>query len=241
VTSKKSVLSAIACLAMFALPTGALAGHHYDQDDGPRPYAWHDQGRHRGWFKHHHRRYAVRPIEDEDDEGEQGRFRPPERPPDFLCDGDGDDCEPNHDQGDWGDDDYGPPISYYRAAPPAGSNLVQDRTWAVDRQRAAYHALTLMRARHDTKAVNRISTVIHQLDARIARDNQLLGSGGYPSPPVPYNYRAWNSNYYSAGESPNYANYGYNPGYGYNPNLPASPDLNALTSMVGPLLGLPSH
>jgi hypothetical protein len=234
VKSIKNVLSAIAGLAILALPAAALAHHDHDGDDGPRPYAWHDQGRHHGWFKH--REQYGRPGEDEDDQGEHRRFRT-ERRAAFMCDGDGDDCEPN--QRDWADKDYGPPISYSRAAPPASYNLVQERNWLLDRQRRAYSVLTQMRARHDRKAMRRISTVIHGLDTRIARDNQLLADR-YPSAPVP-NYPAQaNPNYYSLSQAnPYYPNYGYNPGYGYNPNMPASSGLNTLTNMVGPLLGLP--
>lgn len=235
-TSKKSVMSAIAGLAIFALPASALAGHHYDWDDRPRPYTLHDQVWHRGWFKHH-RHYSATPVGDEEDEGEQGHFGRPGRPPAFLCDEDGDDCAPNPNQGGW-DYDYGPPTSYYQAAPPAGYNLVQHRDWLVDRQRRAYHVLTLMRARHDTKAVHRISTVIHQLDARIAQDNQLLAGDRYQSPPIPYFPMESNpSYYYPRQSSADYGTYGYYPRYGYNPNSAASPGLNALTSMLGPLLG----
>ncbi len=234
-TSKKNVLSAIAGLAMFALPASALAGHHHGWNHQPRPYAWHDQGWHRGWLKHHEQ-YAVRPIEDEDDEGENYHFRPRERPPAFLCDGDGDDCEPN--RGEWGNDDYGPPLSYYQAGPPAGYNPVQQRNWLLERRRRAYYVLGLMRARHDSRAAQRISTVIRVLDARIARDNQLMGGGRYVSPSVPYYPAPSNQNYANYGYNPGH---GYNPGYGYNPSSPSSPGLNALTSMVGPLLGLPTN
>jgi hypothetical protein len=159
--SKKNVLSAIVALTILALPAAALAGHDHDWDGGPRPFPWHDQGWHHGWFKHH-RHYGVRQAEDEEDE----------RPPALLCDEDGDDCEPN--LGDWGYDRYVPPISYSRALPPAGYGLVQQRNWLLEHQRRAYNALTLMRARNDRNAMQRISTVIHGLDARIARDNRLL-------------------------------------------------------------------
>jgi len=174
VLSKKSVLSAITGVAMLALPAIAFAGHQYDWDDDPQPYAWHDQGCHRG----------------------------------------------------------GPPVSYYREEPPAGYNLVQQRDWLLERRRRAYQVLEQMRARHDQRAVHQVATVIRELDGRIARDNQILASGQYLPPPVPYD---------PAESNPNHANYGYNPGYGYNPNSQSSPGLNALTSMVGPLLGLQSR
>jgi hypothetical protein len=169
VKSIKNVLSAIVALAVLALPAIALAGHEHDWNEGSRPFVWHDQGWHRGWFKHHRQ---VRPAEDEDDQGDYGPFGSPERPPAFLCDEDGDDCEPN--SVDWGYGRYVPPISYDRDVPSAGYDLVQQHNWLLDHQRRAYNALTLMRARHDRNAMQRISTVIHGLDARIARDNRLL-------------------------------------------------------------------
>jgi hypothetical protein len=237
-TTNRTALSAIAGIAMLVLPVSALAGHHHDRDDDPRPYAWHDQGRHRGWFKHH-QQYAVRRAEDEDDEGAHSHLRPSEEPPAFLCDGDGDDCESN--RGGWDDDDYGPPISYYRAAPAAGYNLVQQRNFLLDRRRRAYQVLGLMQARHDSHAVHRISTVIRVLNSQIDRDNQLLADR-YPSPPVSYYAPVSNpGDYYSGQFNPGNGRFGYNPGYGYNPNSQAAPGLNALVGTVGPLLGLPSY
>lgn len=116
---------------MFALPASALAGHHQDSDDHPRPYAWHYQGRHQGGFRHHGQ-YVLRPIEDEDEEGEHFHFRPAYRPPAFLCDEDGDDCEPTN-QG-YDDGDYGPPISYYRSVPPVRYGLTQQHNRLIQRR-----------------------------------------------------------------------------------------------------------
>ncbi len=231
-TSKKNVLSAMVGLAMLTLPAGALAGHHHrDGDDNPRPFAWHDQGWHRGWLKHQgYGRPAwgyARPIEDEDDEDEQSHFRPQPMPPAVSCDEDGENCQPlNQDYSDG--NEYGPPISYYEAEPPSDYSLIQQRDWLIQRRQRAYYVLGLMRARHDGRAARRILTVIHSIDARLARDNQLLAGGGYlPTP----------AQYYGAASNPNYpANSG-----AYNPNYPANPNLNALTTMVGPLLGLPSY
>ena len=237
-TSKKNMLSAIVAVAMFALPANALAGHRYDDgDDPPRPYAWHDQGWHKGWLKQH-RPYAVRPIEDEDDEGEHCHFRPSYQPPAFVCDDDGDDCEPAN-QG-YGDDDYRPPLSYYQAEPPVGYSLIQQRNWLIQRRRAAYNALHMMQVRYDERAARRLLTVIHSLDARIAHDNQLLAGGGY-MPAVPYDGAGSNSNYAYDPNSAYGPNYGYNTNSAFNPSYAASPALNAITGMVGPLLGWPSH
>lgn len=57
--SRKKVLSAIAGLAMLALPVSAFAGHHdqYGNWNHPR---WHDQGFHKGWAKHQFVPPAVR-------------------------------------------------------------------------------------------------------------------------------------------------------------------------------------
>ena len=125
-TSKKSVLSAIVGLAMFALPASALAGHLQDWDDYPRADAWHYQGRHQGWFKHHGQ-YMP-----EDEHGEHFHFRPTYRPRAFRCDEDGDDCEPTSEGYD--DDDYGPPISYYRSEPPVRYGRIQQRNWLIERR-----------------------------------------------------------------------------------------------------------
>jgi hypothetical protein len=237
VTSKKNVLSAMIGLAMFALPASALAGHHQDWDDQPLPYAWHDQGWHRGWLKHQGQ-YAVRPIEDEGDEGEHCHFRSRYQAPAFLCDDDGDDCEPTN-QGFEHDDDYGPPISYYQPEPPVGDSLIQERNWLMQRRRAAYNALYAMRVRHDGRAAHRVLTVIHLLDARIAHDNQLLAGGGY-IPSVPHYRVAPNSHYAYNPNSAYGPNYGYNSNSVFNPSYVTSPALNAITGMIGPLLGSPS-
>jgi hypothetical protein len=150
VTSKNNVLSAMVVVAMFALPASALAGHHQDWDDPPRPYAWHDQGWHRGWLKHH-RPYALRPIEDEDDVDKHCHFRPRHRPSAFLCDDDGDNCRPA-DPGYRDGGAYGPLFSYSQAEPPAGDSLIQQRNWLIQRRQAAYNALYAMRLRHDGPA-----------------------------------------------------------------------------------------
>jgi hypothetical protein len=217
-------------LAMLTLPASALAGHHHrDWDDKARPFAWHDQGWHRGWLKHqgYGRPAYARPIEDEDDEDEQSHFRPQPMPPALSCDEDGDDCEPV-DQGYSEGYEYGSPISYYGAEPPSGYSLIQQRDWLIQRRQRAYYVLGLMRARHDGRAARRMLTVIHPIDARIARDNQLLAGGGYPPTRAPY---------YGAASNPNYL---ANSGAFYR-NYPANPNMNALTTMVGPLLGLPSY
>ena len=162
VKSIKNVLSAIVALAVLALPAIALAGHEHDWNEGSRPFVWHDQGWHRGWFKHHRQ---VRPAEDEDDQGDYGPFGSPERPPAFLCDEDGDDCEPN--SVDWGYGRYVPPISYDRDVPSAGYDLVQQHNWLLDHQRRAYDPVRGKRLRYGTVPIRQ----------HVSRDHNG-GSGG---------------------------------------------------------------
>jgi hypothetical protein len=216
----KSILSALAGMAMLALPASALAGHHHEWNGNQRPFAWHDQGEHRGWFKHHG--YDARPVrvEDEDDEGEHCR-RPVERTPAFLCDDDGDDCRPagaNY----WGGYDYGPPVSYYQAAPPAGYGRAQRRAFLLRRRARAYYVLRMMRARHDYRAERRMAGVISSLNGGLGRGNRMA-VGGYRAP------------------SPYYDSTAYNPDSSYSPGYQPNPRLNMLTNMVGPLLGTPSY
>lgn len=50
--STKKTLSAIAGLAMLAIPVSALAGHKHENQERFRPYAvHHDNGQHRGWMR----------------------------------------------------------------------------------------------------------------------------------------------------------------------------------------------
>ena len=50
--SRGKILSAMAGLAMLAIPVSALAGHRQDNFRAARPFAQHDQGFHNGWGKH---------------------------------------------------------------------------------------------------------------------------------------------------------------------------------------------
>jgi hypothetical protein len=130
VTSQKNLLSGMIGLAMFALPANVLAGHP-DRDDHPQPFAWYKEAWHQRSFKHHGP-YVLRPIEDEDDDGEHCHLMPRYPALAFLCDKDGDDCEPTN-QGD-DDDDYGSPLSYHRSEPPVGYGLIRQRNWFIQRR-----------------------------------------------------------------------------------------------------------
>jgi hypothetical protein len=91
--TRKSGVAALVGLMFLALPIAASAGHDQDDGDDSPQQSWHDNGKHRGWYKHHH---------DRDDEGwapppqavYPGR---PDRPLGWssgrrVCDHDGDDC-----------------------------------------------------------------------------------------------------------------------------------------------------
>ena len=235
-TFRRLILCATIGLSL-SLPTSGLAGHHDNEDHDSRPNAPHDQGWHKGWYKHHeerddddrdysdeyHRHYhqpevryraaapdGRRRYEDDDDNYRR------------ICDEDGDDCHVANEHY-WGGYDYGPPASYYQGMPPSAYNLGQQRDWLIQRRQQGYYVLAKMRARGDRKAANRMLKVINGLDARIAANNRrMAGGGSAPSIGVPY-----------AGDP-----------YGavYNPNNPATdPTVNAVKGMVGPILGLPPY
>ena len=52
----------------------------------------------------------------------------------------------------------------------------------IQRRQQAYYVLAKMRARHDRNAANRMLKVVDGLNARIARDNQLISKGAYAAP-----------------------------------------------------------
>jgi hypothetical protein len=109
--SSGKILSAVAGLAMLAMPVSAFAGHHHDDFRGARPFAPHDQGFHNGWFKHpaavapapyarpiYQRVGEIRPApipvgwhdEEEQEHEHQHQWAPPPR--DYGCDEDRDNC-----------------------------------------------------------------------------------------------------------------------------------------------------
>jgi len=141
--------------------------HDNDEHGNSRPYAWHDQGWHNGWNKHDNgyrplnqaRPYQMRatpaipfnpPVarvwqhEDEEEYHHAPRWwghREPDRD-DYsrqVCDADGDDCRTysNGYQNSWGGYNYGPPVSYYDAAPPAGYGSSQQVSWLIQRRQQA--------------------------------------------------------------------------------------------------------
>jgi len=226
--TRKGVLAAMVGLALLAMPVRALAGdhHHRDWDDNPRPQAWHDQGRHNGWFKNHGdrddyrpgwtgRNYYQPPVWHHEPDGDDYRYYQPVRhhepdADDFSCDEDGDDCRPvgpGYDGGRYGTPYYG------------GSGRLDQLM--IDRQNE-YRLYIRMLNRHDSRAANRVLQVLHRTDRRIAALN-----GGYVPPDTSYD--PYNANPYGPGYNNGY--YGNNGSYGNNP-------MGALGALVGPLLGV---
>jgi hypothetical protein len=77
--SAKEFFTTVVGLLVLTMPVNALAGGHHDFDsDDARPFAWHDQGRHRGWFKHQGHIGAIE-DEDEDEDECEHRLAPPYR------------------------------------------------------------------------------------------------------------------------------------------------------------------
>jgi hypothetical protein len=227
-TTRKNILAAMVGLAMLAMPVRALAGdhHHRDWDDNPRPQAWHDQGRHNGWFKNHGDRDDYRP-------GWNGRNY--YQPPVWHHEPDGDEhryYQPAWHHEDEEDENYNGGGGYYGGGysgnygtPYYGKSLGQ---LMVDRQNEYRTYISLLN-RHDSRAANRYrQKVLNPTDQRIAALNR-----GYvpPSPGFlggPVNWGNGNYNAYPYGS-------GYNNGYyGNNGNNP----MGGLGALVGPLLGV---
>jgi hypothetical protein len=98
----------------------------------------------------------------------------------YACDEDGDNCHWNSDYGSryWqnnGGYNYGAPYSWYEGEPPAGANLVQQRAWLINRRQRAMALIAQMRARGDDRGANRVVSIVHALDGRIASINRHLG------------------------------------------------------------------
>jgi hypothetical protein len=233
---KKTLVSALAGAAMLALPAIALAGPQ-NHDYRGHPAAWHDNGRHNGWFKH------------DRDYREDNHFKDPYCPPVVRT-------VPRHTywqpvpyrpaprpiyyaepvrpyypapapiETGWNGYNYGPPLSYYDAIPPTNYNASQQVSWLMQRRQQAYVVLAKMRARHDRNAANRMLGVINNLNARIGNLNHRTAYYNTPAANYAPQYAANPAAYNS------YAG-------GYNPAYSNSPVMGALSGVVGPLLGLP--
>jgi hypothetical protein len=206
--ARRQILSAMAGLAMLAMPVSALAKPHHDTDKHGA-YAWHDQGVHNGWNKHqraeayytqprvapvwnsssyydhHEPRYWATPQQVGWHDSDAHRWNP-NWDSNYRCDGDGDDCHwANNNYGPqyWqnnGGYDYGAPYSWYQAAPPGGMNLEQQRSWLIERRQRAMAIIAQMRARGDSRGPKRMIPIVNALDNKIASINRQLGYGrGY--------------------------------------------------------------
>ena len=205
--TKKSSVAALVGLTLLALPIAARAGHDHDDGEDAQQQSWHDNGKHKGWYKHHHDReeeeesaspprrvYPNRPAGWSDgrrvcdSDGDNCRVVAPEpvyRPNwerQYVCDGDRDDC---HWTGggerdywrDRGGYDYGAPYSWYEARPPSAYSAAQQRDWLISRRQRAMITIKRMRDRGDSKAAGRLANALQGVDARINALDRQ--AGGY--------------------------------------------------------------
>ncbi len=196
--NRQSRIAALAVLFMLVVPLVAHAGHDHDDGDQDRP-GWHDNGRHKGWYKHHHHHdddddapppqqtyYPGRQVCDGD--GDDCHVIAPEpmvRPHwdnRYVCDGDRDDCHWTSGAGEnyWrqnGGYNYGAPYSWYEALPPSALSLEQRRQWLENRRRHAMFTIKSMRERGDSKAAGRMAKSVQTLDRQINALNGELRRG----------------------------------------------------------------
>ena len=202
----KSALSALAGIALMALPAAALAwqpgiqfvkhheGHHRvcdgDGDDchwvADVPPGYHRQcdadGDDCRWV--HNGRGHWHKHQRCDEDGDDCRWvgGNPHWDRHYQCDADGDDC---HWAGDYGPQywrqhggyNYGAPLQWYQSEAPASYNLAQRRDWLIRRRQVADNVLKQMRARGDVDAQRRMQAVIGDLNGRIARVNHQMTPG----------------------------------------------------------------
>ena len=247
-TRGKAILAGMIGLAILAMPVSALAkDRHHGNWNNPRPQAWHDQGRHNGWFKGDQGGHGdgwFRNHRDRDDYRPGWSGRNYYQPPAWHHEPDADDYGYNGGYGNGGGYEYGGASGtpYYGASGSFAQLM-------VDLQNDCRTYTTLLN-RHDPKGANREWQVLHRTDLRIAALNGsapgcnngyygnngllggLFGNSGYYGNYGPYG----NGGYY--GNVPTNGYYG-NPGYyGNNGYYGNSPMMGALGSLVGPLLGM---
>jgi hypothetical protein len=236
--SKTTIFSALAGLALLALPVSAIAGHDHDRDD-LRPQRWHDRGWHRGW-EHQAR----------SDEWHGGWYGGPQQRFDQWndrradgCDEDGDDCDGQ--EGGTGAN-YGYYPGAWNGALPgySGSRAGQSLPWLLAKRQQTMVTIANLRARHDSRGAARLVPTVKALNRRIATVNRYgsngyrYSPGSYVAPPTlgtPYSPVTYGGSPY-AGNYPNYGNYNYaNSGY-YGAPYTGNPTVDALTSIAVPLL-----
>ena len=243
--SKQRILSALAGIALLAMPVSAFAGHHdHGWRDSQRPFVGHDNGLHRGWFKH---------AEDRDDQGEnedygrRGYYQPGYQQysaPAYEyrrwnhAEPDTDEYRGNY----WGsDNDYGEAPSWYDAEPPSTWGFSQRQSFLLERRQRAYYVLARMRARGDRHAANRMQTVINRLNAQVNNGGRRAYRSplGY-APSAAYNGNGYNPGYgYDNGYGAGYNGYapGYNGHGGTGYGATGNPTIDSLGSLLGPMLG----
>lgn len=249
ILSKKRFLSAMAGVAMLALPVSAFAGHH-DHWDHPRPNAWHDQGWHKGWMKHqwaHGGQYGTPAQRAYGWNNGYGR----------ECDEDGDRCgwganapapayQPNYGYnpgvwtGDEDDDNEARAYPSYLQPSPAGSAPSQSLSWLMAKRQRTMATIARLRARHDARGAARLVPTVTALNRRIGRLNNRLGySGNYGYAPATGYMAPANSPFNSVPYNPpipyNSANPYSGTGY-YNAPYTGNPTMDALTAIAVPML-----
>jgi len=208
--SKRTLLSAVAGLAMLAIPAIALAG-------GPYTHGWHDQGWHRGWYKHFDRDDS-RPAW-----GTHRFYAPPVAR--YHHEPDADDFRSN--QRYWGGYNYDRPISSYNAIPQSGYSLAQQRNLVIQRRIQATRLINDLRARGDSRGAARMTVVLQNLNTRLVTINRRMGYGydRYTPTANPYVQAPYS--------------YGYTPYYGNpGPYANSDPMVSTLTTLAAPLLDM---
>lgn len=229
--SRIKVTSAMLGLAMLALPASALAGHHHDGDDQGRPYAWHDQGWHNGWAKHRDRD-DFRPA------CQGRRYYQPQQSQPFAWH-----HEPDADDYYSANRGYSGGNGYNYdglANGNANGNPSQQLASLTARRQQALVTMNRLRAQHDSRGAGRMATQIQNLNNQIARLNGGRANSGYGYGSGYLNSYVPATNYVVP-VNPYAAQYGsgYNPYYGNTAPYYGNSNLSGLTSLVGPLLGLP--
>ncbi|MGO9267287.1 MAG: hypothetical protein ACLQBA_20825 [Candidatus Binataceae bacterium] len=223
--SKKQILSAMAGIAMLALPVSAFAGHH-DHDgewNRPRPFAPHDQGWHRGWDNHQRNRGgwygtpAQRPfVNNAYGWNRYGhRWQPPVMPYSAYGPGYGGHMRPTQAYA-------GAPNC--NAAAAYGSTPATSQSWMMTKRYNTMNTIAQLRARGDSRAAGRLVPTVTALNQRIGGLNNQFGcNGGYGYAPSSYSGPA------SYGAMP------YN-GYGYNGSYANNQTVNTLSTIAVPML-----
>ncbi len=204
--SRKQILSAIVGVAMLALPVSAFAGHHDGDWNRPRPFAWHDQGLHRGWAKH---------------QWTQGGWygTPAQRAPINVA-------SPAYPPYAWNrHHQWLAPEPPYQAYPPAygyapvastncnpaavysGSTPSQSPSWLTTKRYNTMRTIAQLRARGDSRGAARLVPTVKALNQRIGGLNRQRGCGVAPmsaqANAIPYNNSAYYNGSYANNQTVN--------------------------------------